>query len=101
MTNQISSYEQQAELNEISPEARMEGINAVISQVKTGQTAGLLWAMVLIPLVFGFVSYILYQKFYKLDEAKYDEICAELEVKKRSRKSGSSYSAWHWSFWGF
>ena len=82
MTNQISSYEQQAELNEISPEARMEGINAVISQVKTGQTAGLLWAMVLIPLVFGFVSYILYQKFYKLDEAKYDEICAELEVKK-------------------
>ncbi len=82
MTNQISSYEQKAEIKEITPEARMEGINAVISQVKTGQTAGLLWAMVLIPLVFGFVSYILYQKFYKLDEAKYDEICAELEVKK-------------------
>ena len=39
--------------------------------------------MVLIPLVFGFVSYILYQKFYKLDEKTYADICAQLETKEQ------------------
>ncbi|MBR3437419.1 MAG: MFS transporter, partial [Lachnospiraceae bacterium] len=65
-TNEISSFEQQAEIGKITPEARMEGINGIIASIQPDQTAGLLMAMVLIPLVFGFVSYILYQKFYKL-----------------------------------
>ena len=81
-TNEISSFEQQAEIGKITPEARMEGINGIIASIQPDQTAGLLMAMVLIPLVFGFVSYILYQKFYKLDEKKYDEICAEIEARK-------------------
>ena len=81
-TNQIAKFEQLAEAKKISDDARMEGINAVIAGIQSNQTAGLLLAMVLIPLVFGFISYILYQKFYKLDEKKYDEICAELEMKR-------------------
>ena len=80
-TNQISSFEQQAELGQITDAARMEGINGVIASVNASQTNGLLLAMVIIPLVFGFISYLLYQKHYKLDEATYEDICRQLEEK--------------------
>ena len=82
MTNAISQFERDAEIKVITEAQRLEGINGVIANVTNTQTFGLLIAMVLIPLVFGFVSYILYQKFYKLDENRYEEICAELEEKK-------------------
>ena len=59
----------------------MEGIRGVIAGVSTSQTTGLLLTMVIIPLVFGFLSYILYQKNYKLDEQTYDDICRQLEAK--------------------
>ena len=80
-TNQISSFEQQAELKQITDAARMEGIRDVIASVSTSQTNGLLLAMVIIPLVFGFVSYLLYQKNYKLDEKTYEDVCRQLEEK--------------------
>jgi Na+/melibiose symporter-like transporter len=59
----------------------MEGIRGVIAGVSSSQTNGLLLAMVLIPLVFGFASYVLYQKLYKLDEKTYEDICRQLEKK--------------------
>ena len=81
-TNAIAEFEQQAQLGTITDAARMEGIQNVIKGVSNGQTMGLLMAMVLIPLVFGFVSYLLYQKHYKLDEKTYEDICKQLEAKK-------------------
>ena len=81
-TNAIADFEQQAQLGAITDTARMDGIRTVISSVSTQQTTGLLLAMILIPLVFGFASYVLYQKKYKLDEKRYEEICLELEGKK-------------------
>ena len=81
-TNAIADFEQQAQLGTITDTARMDGIRQVISTVSADQTTGLLLAMILIPLVFGFASYMLYQKKYKLDEKRYEEICAELEAKK-------------------
>jgi melibiose permease/lactose/raffinose/galactose permease len=80
-TNQISSFEQQAQVGHITDTARMEGIRGVIAGVSSSQTNGLLLAMVLIPLVFGFASYVLYQKLYKLDEKTYEDICRQLEKK--------------------
>jgi melibiose permease/lactose/raffinose/galactose permease len=83
-TNQISSFEQQAQLGEITDAARLEGINKVVESVSTKQTNGLLLTMVVIPLVFGFISYLLYQKYYKLDEKTYDDICRQLEARNAS-----------------
>ncbi|MBQ5959062.1 MAG: MFS transporter [Firmicutes bacterium] len=80
-TNQISAFEQQAELKQITDAARMEGIRNVIAGVSPAQTNGLLMAMVIIPLVFGFISYLLYQKNYKLDEKTYEDVCRQLEEK--------------------
>ena len=82
-TNAISNFEQQAELGHITDAERLEGIKGVVESVQNGQTIGLLLAMVLIPLVFGFISYILYQKFYKLDENTYKDICSQLEAKNQ------------------
>ena len=84
-TNAIADFEQKAQLGTITDEARMEGIHAVIAGVSSGQTAGLLLAMVLIPLVFGIASYLLYQRFYKLDEKTYEDICRQLEEKQVSK----------------
>ncbi len=83
MTNQISDFEQQAQLGTITDAQRMEGIKSVIDGVSSTQTLGLLMAMVLIPIVFGFISYILYQKKYKLDETTYENICRQLEERKQ------------------
>ena len=80
-TNQISAFEQQAELKQITDATRMEGIRNVIAGVSPAQTNGLLMAMVIIPLVFGFISYLLYQKNYKLDEKTYEDVCRQLEEK--------------------
>ncbi len=84
-TNAIADFEQQAQLGQITDEARLSGINQVIAGVNAGQTTGLLLAMVLIPLVFGLASYLLYQKFYKLDEKTYDDICRQLEERKAAQ----------------
>ena len=80
-TNAIADFEQQAEMKAISEAQRLDGINSVISGVQTYQKNGLLMAMILIPLVFGVISYLLYQRFYKLDEKTYDDICRQLEEK--------------------
>ena len=40
----------------------------------------------IIPLVFGFVSYLLYQKYYKLDEKTYEDICRQLEERNEGEK---------------
>ncbi len=79
-TNAIADFEQQAQIGTISDAARMEGIHQVIETVDPGQTTGLLLAMVILPLVFGFVSYLLYQKHYKLDEKTYEDICRQLKA---------------------
>ncbi len=80
-TNEIASFEQQAETGAITDAARLEGINAVIAGISGGQKNGLLLTMIVVPLVFGFISYLLYQKHYKLDEKTYEEICRQLEEK--------------------
>jgi melibiose permease/lactose/raffinose/galactose permease len=35
-----------------------------------------------LPFVFMLLSYLLYKRRYKLDEAEYARICAELEARK-------------------
>ena len=37
--------------------------------------------MTLLPCALMFLSYILYRRHYKLDEAEYSRICAELETR--------------------
>lgn len=81
-TNGISELEQAANANSITTEEKAEAITALLLKVQHSQTTGLLLVMTVVPLALMFLSYILYKKRYKLDEAEYDRICAELAARK-------------------
>ena len=81
-TNQISALEQQNSLGEITESIKLEKIAGVLANVQSGQKIGMLLFITIIPLAFMLATYLLYKKFYKLDEAEYDRICAEIESKK-------------------
>ena len=67
---------------EITAEQKASEISALLQDVQPGQSLGLLLVMTVIPCVLMFLSYILYKKHYKLDEAEYDRICRELQERK-------------------
>ncbi len=81
-TNRISELETQAETGALDAETKSAQIAAVIGEVGKTQKIGLLVAMTVIPCAFMLASVILYRKFYKLDEERYDEICSQLNSKK-------------------
>ncbi|MDD7213503.1 MAG: glycoside-pentoside-hexuronide (GPH):cation symporter [Candidatus Enterosoma sp.] len=81
-TNRISELEQQATTGVIDEATKLTGINAVISSIDNGQKLGLLFAMILLPLICMLISYFVYQKKYPLDEKEYDRICSEIEKRK-------------------
>lgn len=82
VTNQISECEQQVEQGIISVEQKTTLIDAAINTVVRSQTVGLLLAMTALPCALMILSCALYRKLYKLDEATFDGIVAELEAKR-------------------
>ena len=80
-TNAISDFERKAETGEIDAATKTAEIAKVVGSVENGQKIGLLMAMTLVPCIFMLLSAILYRKFYKLDEERYDEICAEIKAR--------------------
>lgn len=81
-TNQISDFERQVSMGQITEAVKLEGINGVIANIQTWQKTGLLLCITVLPLIFMLISYFLYKKHYKLDEKEYDRICAEIEKRK-------------------
>lgn len=81
-TNQISEFEQFANKGTITAEEKSAGIASVINSVAHGQTVGLLIAMTVIPCAFMVASAVLYRKFYKLDEATFEDIVNKLKEKR-------------------
>ena len=82
-TNGISDLEQAANLGTITAEEKGAQITDLLSTVQPGQTRGLLLVMTVLPLAFMVISYVLYQKRYKLDEAEYARICGEIAARKK------------------
>ncbi len=81
-TNQIAGFEQAANQNLITTEMKNAEIAKVIQNIGNGQSIGMLLFMVIVPFVLLLTSYLLYVRFYKLDEDKYAEIISELENQK-------------------
>ena len=80
-TNGISYQERLANQGDITSEAKGEAITRLLSGVQSSQSLGLLFVMTVLPCILMFVSYILYKKYYKLDEEEYERICGELEAR--------------------
>ena len=78
----ISDFENMANLQEITPEAKLEGIQKLLAAVPQGKAIALLMCLSLLPVAIGLVCHWLYTKKFKLDEQKYKEILAELEARK-------------------
>ncbi len=77
-TNGIADLEQAANIGTITGDEKANQITALLEGVQPSQTTGLLLVMTVLPCLLMFLSYILYQKHYKLDEKEYDRICQEL-----------------------
>ena len=83
-TNKIANLEQAANQNLITTELKNAQIADLIQNVGKGQSIGMLLFMVFVPFVLLLVSYLLYKRFYKLDEEKYAEILSELKAKSKT-----------------
>lgn len=82
-TNQIAGFEQAANQNLITTEMKNAQIAKVIQNIGSGQSVGMLLFMVIVPFVLLLISYLLYMRFYKLDEDKYAQIISELEERNK------------------
>ena len=81
-TNGIAEQEQLANQGLISSEAKAAAIDSLLQGVQPGQVNGLMLVMTVFPCILMFLSYLLYKKHYKLDEAEYDDICRQLAERK-------------------
>ena len=80
-TNGIADLEQAANAGQISAEQKGTEITSLLQGVQHGQSLGLLMVMTVLPCLLMFLSYILYQKKYILDEAEYKRICEEIQAR--------------------
>ena len=83
-TNQISSFEQAANMGSITEAEKLAQIDSVIASVSSSQSHGILLVMCLIPFVMMVSAYLLYKKHYILDEDEYDRIVRELSEGKHA-----------------
>ena len=81
-TNGIAGFEQQANQGVLTSDQKADAITNLLQGVQHGQSLGLLLVMTVLPCMLMFLSYVLYKKRYKLDEAEYARICAELDERK-------------------
>ena len=81
-TNQISAFEQAANMGTITEAEKLAQIDTVIESVSSSQSHGILLVMCLIPFVMMVSAYFLYKKHYILDEEEYDRIVKELAAGK-------------------
>lgn len=86
-TNVISEQERLANAGQITDAAKAEVISKTLGSVTSGETIGLLLFISIVPLALMFISYVLYKKKYKLDEAEYDRICKELESRRTAEEA--------------
>ena len=84
-THGIAEQEQLANQGIISSEQKAEAITELLKGVQPSQTSGLMLVMTVLPLALMFLSYILYKKHYKLDEAEYDDICRQIAERKAGK----------------
>ncbi len=83
LAKQISEATQKNASDPIGyPEADMlADINNILAGADTNISQWVIACMSVLPILFILASFILYMKKYKIDEAKYDEICEQIRVR--------------------
>jgi len=86
-TNQISSLENSAAAGSISDVEKLSAIQTLLGGVEHRQSLGLLLCITVLPCLLMFLSHLLYQKHYQLDEPEYERICEELSSRAAAHES--------------
>ena len=84
-TNGIATLEQEANEGLITAEQKGAEIDVLLQGVARSQSVGLLLVMTVLPCALMFAAYLLYKKYYRLDEDEYERICRELSVREAAR----------------
>ncbi len=84
LTNSISDLEQKANLNLITEEAKLAGINSALAGAEGDMSVKLAICMAIIPIVLLVVALIILKKKDKIDEDEYARIVAEIEARKNA-----------------
>ena len=85
-TNQISELENAAAAGQITEESKLSAVRELLGGVSRGQSTTLLLVMTVLPYALMLLSYVLYLRRYKLDEAEYDRICGELGARRGEKR---------------
>ena len=83
-TNRISALESDAAAGLITEAEKLASIGEVIAAVQPVQTDALFLCITLLPCLTMLIAYLLYRRFYRLDEEEYDRICQELEQRHKA-----------------
>lgn len=82
LTNQISDYEQQANLHQITEEQKLAGIESALQTASGAMSLKLALCMAIIPIVLLLISQLILSKKNKIDEKEYDRMLKEIEARK-------------------
>ena len=89
ITNKISGFEQQANLKQITEEAKLSGIEKVLEAAPSDMALKLALCMAIIPIILLVIAFIISQSKNKIDEQEYDRMLAEIE-KRREQAAAES-----------
>ena len=84
LTNNISDLEQKANLNLITEEAKLAGINAALAGAEGSMSVKLAICMAVIPIVLLVAALAILKKKDKIDEDEYERIVAETQARKNA-----------------
>lgn len=83
-TNGISELENSAARGDITDEAKLEGIQAILNQIPQGKKIALLVCMCVIPTVAIIGSYIIFRKKFILDEETHAKMVADIVARNKA-----------------
>ncbi len=82
ITNKISGFEQQANLKQITEEAKLSGIEKVLEAAPSDMALKLALCMAIIPIILLVIAFIISRSKNKIDEQEYDRMLAEIEKRR-------------------
>ena len=84
ITNQITDYENQANMGKITEEAKTAGIANVLNEAPSSTAFWLKVFIVVLPVVLIAIAYFVMRKKTKIDEKEYSRMLAEIKARKEN-----------------
>ncbi len=82
ITNGISNLERQANLKQITEEAKNAGVTTILAGAPSYITVTLRMVMAVLPLIFMTAAYVVMKKKTTIDEEEYQKMLTEIEARK-------------------